>query len=69
MITDTQATQARKIARQFDDIKKRGGHAAIDYKNGDLMLNTSQPTSDPLTWGNGQVPQTYTDEWVRLAEC
>lgn len=52
----TSAKMAREIAKNFDDIKERGGHAAIDYCNGEIALRCTMPTSDPKTWGGAQCP-------------
>ena len=58
------------IRALFDEIKARGGHAAIDYKDGELVLTCSKPDfRDKSTWGRGTVPQTPNNEWVRLNEC
>lgn len=53
----------------FDAIQARGGHAAIDFKDGELALQCTKPSPDTETWGRGAVPQAFTDGWVRLAEC
>lgn len=53
----------------FDQIKARGGHAAIDYKDGDLVLTCTKPSSDTSQWGRGAVPQLPGEDWVRLVEC
>lgn len=67
MITITRT--ARALKAQFEAIRARGGHAAIDFRDGEIALRCTQPTSDPETWGRGAVPQTYNDDWVRLVEC
>lgn len=65
----TPQAAAREIAAQFRAIQERGGHAAIDFRNGELVLRCTQPQPNPKTWGRGAVPQPYTQEWVRICEC
>ena len=61
---------ARTIRFLFDAIRDRGGHAAIDYCDGALVLVTTKPdTSNPDTWGKGAIPEPYNDSHVRIAEC
>lgn len=65
----TTSKQAQSLVFQFQAIRERGGHAAIDFRDGEIMLTCTKPSSDPATWGAGAVPQAYTGAWVRLVEC
>lgn len=66
----TSNEKAREIARQFEEIKARGGHAAIDFCNGELVLQCTRPDwQRPETWGRGAAPQTMDARWVRLTVC
>jgi hypothetical protein len=68
MITSNE--YAKKIFDDYETIRKRGGHAAIDYRHGELVLQCTKPLNDELkTWGRGAVPMEYTPEWVRLVQC
>lgn len=67
MVTTSAVAQQAKIV--FDAIKARGGHAAIDFKDGELSLICTKPTPDTSDWGRGAVPQSYGDGWVRLVSC
>jgi hypothetical protein len=72
MITESKVALHLKLV--FDSIKARGGHAAIDFKNGELVLLCTKPSPDTSEWdtsewGRGACPQSYSAEWVRLAEC
>jgi|GEM_PF-4481359 len=67
MVTTSAIAQQAKIV--FDAIKARGGHAAIDFKDGELALICTRPTPDTSDWGRGAVPQSYGDGWVRLVQC
>ncbi len=42
---------------------------ALEIKDGELLLNCTKPTNDQAKWGQGAVPQTYTDGWTRLVKC
>lgn len=68
-MSNTSSKQAHIIKATFDQIKSRGGHAAIDYKDGEIMLACTKPGPEQDTWGRGSLPQTYSDSWVRLVEC
>lgn len=65
----TSAQKASEIAEQFRAIQARGGHAAIDFCNGELALVCTQPQPNLASWGRGAVPHPYADNWVRLCEC
>jgi hypothetical protein len=67
MSTESKVAQHLKLV--FDAIKARGGHAAIEFKNGELVLLCTKPSPDTSEWGRGACPQSYGAEWVRLAEC
>jgi hypothetical protein len=60
---------ALKIATTFQEIKSKGGHAAIDYKDGEIVLHCATPTDNMENWGFGEVPAKWSDDWVRLVEC
>ena len=66
----TSKEKAFEIARHFEEIKARGGHAAIDFYNGELVLQCTRPNwQRPETWGRGAAPQTMDARWVRLTVC
>lgn len=67
--TPTSTDKARHILMQFEAIRTQRGHAAIDFRNGELVLMCTKPTDNPKTWGRGAVPMTMTGDWVRLVEC
>lgn len=67
MITTT--SEAYNILSFFEKMKAEGRHAAIDFKDGELMLSCTRPSQDPAIWGLGAVPQTQSDDWVRLRQC
>lgn len=64
----TANTRARQIRSEFEAIRARNGHAAIDFCDGELVLRCSRPSEDREEWGKTAVPKPY-DKWVRLAEC
>lgn len=66
----TSNEKAWEIAIRFEEIKARGGHAAIDFHNGELVLQCTRPDwKRPETWGRGAAPQTMDARWVRLTVC
>lgn len=65
----TASKTAQQIKHMYNVIQARKGHAAIDFKDGELVLVCTKPTPELKTWGVGAVPQSYGDDWVRLVEC
>lgn len=61
---------ASKVKYHFDQIKKRGGSAAIDFHKGVLVLMCTMPSfSIPESWGRGSVPAPVSNSSVRIVEC
>ena len=69
MTHQTTSAQAQSLKHLFDKIKERGGHAALDFKDGELTLQCTKPSKDPDSWGKGSVGQPFGDDWIRLAQC
>ena len=57
----TSKTEPHHSISAFNEIQERGGNAALDFKNDEMVLICTKPTSDPKTWGRGAVAQTYVD--------
>lgn len=68
----TTSVFAFEIAETFEAIRKQGGHAAIDYKDGQITLVCTKPNNaqreNKKAWGRGALPQAFPG-WVRLAKC
>jgi hypothetical protein len=65
----TSTQEARGIVHLYREIAERGGHAAIDFREGEIVLQCTRPGDDTALWGRGAVPRTDSDEWVRICEA
>lgn len=60
---------ALSVMNAFEQIKKRGGHAAIDFDSGQLLLMCTKPNLDDKSiWGCGAPPVPH-PKAVRIVEC
>lgn len=68
---EAQATRAKAImvGQDFLWLQKEGRKAAIDQciETGELHLMCTQPNGYIQNWGKGDVPQPYTENYVRIA--
>lgn len=66
----TSSQEAATLVATFEAIRARGGHAALDFCDGQMVLQCAFPDwGRPETWGQGEVPPTRGASWVRLMVC